>query len=123
MDDPNGVHDVESAVEYIIESCDPATKRDEEALRSTLYDKLNYRVGHFLEIEDGDLLQLQNAELGALVRDLLHAMSDVACEGFTSLEVATLNKMLREFMLYYKGCKEDGRMDLIMGWANQKTSY
>lgn len=122
MNEPSGVTDIESAIEYIVESCDPASKRDEEALRSSLYDKLDYQVGHFLSLDDSELLQLTNAELGSLTRDVLCAMSDVACEGFTSMEIATLNKMLREFMMYYKGCKEDGRMDMIKGWANQRES-
>jgi len=114
------VHNIESAIDYIIESCDPSSNSEAEALRQGLYDKLNYRVGHFLALEDSALLALSNAELGSLVRDLLSAMDDVACEGFTSHEIASVNKMLMEFMTYYNGCKKDGRMDLIKEWANQR---
>lgn len=114
------VHNVESAIEYIIESCDPSSNSEAEALRQGLHDKLDYRVGHFLGLDDGELLSLSNAELGSLVRDLLNAMDDVACEGFTSHEVATVNKMLMEFMTYYNGCKKDGRLALLKEWANQR---
>ena len=120
MSSHDSVHDIDSAIDYIVESCDPPSIVEKEALRSSLYDKLNHRVGHFLSLEDSELLSLSNAELGSLVRDLMHSIGDVACEGFTSHEVATANKMLREFMMYYRGTRDDGRLDLIKGWANQR---
>ena len=90
--EPSGVSDVESAIDYIVESCDPESKRDAEALRSTLYNKLNYRVGHFLAIDNAALYALSDAELGARTRDLRCAKEDIACEGFQCVEVSAGHK-------------------------------